>query len=233
VLLLLDEFARLGHADTLAKAFSFVAGYGLRLLPVLQSPAQLRGIYGADMAEEIIGNCGCEIVFAPKALKLSQELSERLGAFSFQATAQSRPSLFGRGGRSLTVSEQRRPLLLPQELTLLPPDQLIVLRAGLPPVRGRKIVYWRERAFSNRVQPPPVVPPRSLAPTPTSMAEPPRRTQPRASDKLSLETILPKLEAEGFPPPAEGADAAEIEAWVTRFLDGSARTPPEEPSHGR
>src|SRR5690606_6343299 len=41
VLVLLDEFARLGAAPVLAHAFSWVAGYGLRLLPVIQSPAQL------------------------------------------------------------------------------------------------------------------------------------------------------------------------------------------------
>ena len=37
-----------------------------RLLPVLQSPAQLRAEYGQDLAEEIIANCGVEIAFAPK-----------------------------------------------------------------------------------------------------------------------------------------------------------------------
>jgi hypothetical protein len=58
VLLILDEFARLGHAAVLAHAFAYVAGFGLGLLPVLQSPAQLRAEYGPDLAEEIITNCG-------------------------------------------------------------------------------------------------------------------------------------------------------------------------------
>ena len=41
-LILADEFSKLGHAPVIARSFSYVAGYGLRLLPVLQSPAQLR-----------------------------------------------------------------------------------------------------------------------------------------------------------------------------------------------
>lgn len=79
VLVLLDEFARLGHAEVVAKGFAYVAGYGLRLLPVLQSPAQLRAEYGPDVTEEILSNCAVELAFAPKELRLANELSERLG----------------------------------------------------------------------------------------------------------------------------------------------------------
>src|SRR3546814_2440942 len=61
VLILLDEFARLGKAPVIASAFSYVAGYGLRLLPVIQSRSQPRGIYGVDVTDEIIANCGLEI----------------------------------------------------------------------------------------------------------------------------------------------------------------------------
>ena len=80
-LVLLDEFARLGRAPVLAHAFAWVAGYGLRLLPVIQSPSQLRALYGPDLTEDILTNCGLEIVFAPKELKVAQELSERLGYY--------------------------------------------------------------------------------------------------------------------------------------------------------
>jgi hypothetical protein len=52
VLVLLDEFARLGRAPVLAAAFSYLAGYGIRLLPVIQSPSQLRALYGPDVTED-------------------------------------------------------------------------------------------------------------------------------------------------------------------------------------
>ena len=54
----------------------------------------------------------------------------------------------------MSESEQRRPLRLPQELTLMAADELVVLKAGLPPVRGRKVRYYREPVFRRRVQPP-------------------------------------------------------------------------------
>jgi len=230
VLMLLDEFARLGHAETVAKAFAFVAGFGLRLLPVLQSPAQLRAEYGPDLAEEIMANCGVEVVFAPKELKLAQALSERLGAYTCKGQSQSRPTLFGRGSRSLTESDHRRPLMLPQELIEMPPDQLIVLRAGLPPIKGRKIVYWRERAFARRVHAPPLVEPR---PAPDSAPhEATAAPAPCAADPLQLHLVAATLEAEGLAPlPPEGATPAAVEVWVDGFIDASARLVRKETEH--
>ncbi len=79
VLVILDEFARLGRASVIASAFSYVAGYGIRLLPVIQSRSQLRGVYGEHVADEIVANCGVEVAFTPKELRVANELSERIG----------------------------------------------------------------------------------------------------------------------------------------------------------
>lgn len=233
VLLLLDEFARLGHAEVLAKAFAFVAGYGLRLLPVLQSPAQLRAEYGPDLAEEIMANCGAEIAFAPKELNVARDLSERLGAYTYKARSQSAPTLLSKGARTTSESDQRRLLNLPQELIQMSPDQLIVLRAGLPPIRGRKIVYYRERVFTRRVQAPPVVAARAVpAPTILPSVDAPAADAPEPFD-LTLDLAMPTLAAEGLTPlPPHGASPTEVEAWVDRFIDLSAN-PREAKPHGR
>lgn len=166
VLIVLDEFARLGHAGVLAQAFSFVAGYGLRLLAVLQSPAQLRAIYGPDMAEEIISNCGVEIAFAPKDIRVAQALSERLGDYGQTRLSRSRPAGLGAGHRTVSESEQRRALMLPQELLALGDNELIVLKSGLAPVRGRKLRYYRHPDLRGRVAPPPAIRPSTAAPEP-------------------------------------------------------------------
>lgn len=158
VLVVLDEFARLGHAEVIARGFSYVAGYGLRLLPVLQSPAQLRAEYGPDLAQDITSNCGVEIAFGFKELRVAQDLSERLGFYTYAGRSRSRPAGLARGHRSMTESDQRRALMLPQELMQLPPHQLLVLRANMPPVRGTKITYWREPVFRRRITPAPVPP---------------------------------------------------------------------------
>lgn len=244
VLVLLDEFARLGHAGVIAHGFSYVAGYGLRLLPVLQSPAQLRAQYGPDLAEEIMANCGVEIAFAPKELKVAQDLSERLGYWTYLGRSRSQPTLLSEGRRSTTESDQRRALMLPQELIQMPADQLIVLRAGMPPVRGRKIAYWRERAFARRVAPPPTVAAHAgislagmsaVSAAPSAAAPQVHERLPDLNlDDLTLNLVLPALEAAGLEPlPPQGASDDEVEAWVERFIDASVLPAVTETEHGR
>jgi len=238
VLVLLDEFARLGHASVIAHGFSYVAGYGLRLLPVLQSPAQLRAEYGPDMAEEIMANCGVEIAFAPKELKVAQDLSERLGYWTYAGRSSSRPALLSKGHRSTTESDQRRALMMPQELIQMSPEKLVVLRAGIPPVWGEKLVYWRQKAFARRVAPPPIVPVHAGFGRTTEADD--EAPSPIASglagtkDPLTLDLVIPALEAAGLEPlPEEGASDEAVEAWVERFIDASARPALQEADHAR
>lgn len=221
-LVLLDEFARLGAAPVLAHAFAWVAGYGLRLLPVLQGPAQLRAIYGHDLAEDIFANCGVEVVFAPKDLKTAQDLSERLGAYTYAARSRSRPKGFGRGRRTVTVSDQRRPLMLPQELLQMPPTDLLVLKSGLPAICGRKIAYYREPVLRRRFRPAPQIDP--TPPLPNDAPFPgPTPTQDDAD--MDLDAIIRAFAEEGLPPPAHGASEGQVRDWLDRVMAEPSPTP--------
>ena len=208
LLVLLDEFARLGHAAVIAKGFSYVAGYGLRLLPVIQSPSQLRAEYGPDVAEEIMTNCGVEVVFTPKELKVAQDLSERLGYYTYEGRSKSRPTFVGSGKWTTTASEQRRALMLPQELLQMSRDALIVLRGGIPPVKARKIFYFANTDFTKRVQPPPVVPPLAAESTPPHTAGATDRLDAMAADLADLTRTVGEIHARIIQRPLTEAEAA-------------------------
>jgi type IV secretion system protein VirD4 len=158
ILVILDEFARLGRASVIASAFSYVAGYGIRLLPVIQSRSQLRGVYGEHVADEIVANCGVEVAFTPKELRVANELSDRIGYVGQESVTKSLTINGLVANRSKSISEQRRALVLPQELMQFPADRLILLRGGIPPIIGTKIFYFKNRFFKKRAFPPPVVP---------------------------------------------------------------------------
>ena len=159
VLVLLDEFARLGRAQVIAGAFSYVAGYGIRLLPVIQSRSQLRAVYGEHVADEIVANCGVEIAFTPKELRVANELSERIGYVGQEAVTKSLTIHGILANRSKSMSDHRRALLLPQELMQFPSDELLLLRGGMPPIRADKIRYYGDRHFTRRLAPAPSVAP--------------------------------------------------------------------------
>lgn len=221
-LVLLDEFARLGAAPALAHAFSWAAGYGLRLLPVIQSPAQLRAIYGHDLAEDIFANCGIEVVFSPKDLKTAQDLSERLGAYTYAARSRSRPKGIGSGRRTVTVSDQRRPLMLPQELLQMPPTDLLVLKSGLPAIRGRKIAYYREPVLRRRLRPAPQIDPAPPLPDSSLFHAPPPT---REDANMDLDAIIRAFAEEGLPPPAHGASEGQVRDWLDRVMAEPPPTP--------
>lgn len=168
VLVVLDEFARLGRASVIASAFSYVAGYGIRLLAVIQSRSQLRGVYGDHVADEIVANCGVEVAFTPKEMRVANELSERIGYVGQDSVTKSLTIDGLLANRSKSISEQRRALLLPQELLQFPADQLILLRGGIAPIIGDKIAYFRSRFFRARVMPAPIVPQIARSPQRTS-----------------------------------------------------------------
>ena len=158
-LVLRDECARLGRAQVIASAFSYVAGYGMRLLPVIQSRSQLRAVFGEHVADEIVANCGVEVAFTPKELRVANELSERIGYVGQEAVTKSLTIHGLLANRSKSMSDHRRALLLPQELMQFPSDELLLLRGGMPPIRANKIRYYADRRFTRRLATAPVVAP--------------------------------------------------------------------------
>ena len=157
-LLLMDEFTALGRIDIIATAMAYMAGYNLRLLPVIQSMAQLDAVYGKDVARAIATNHAMQVVFAPREQQDANDYSEMLGYTSLRRRNLTR----GRRRRdvSRSESEERRALMLPQELKAMDPAREIVFCEGLAhPVRCRKIRYYAEARYRARLLPPVDIPP--------------------------------------------------------------------------
>jgi type IV secretion system protein VirD4 len=151
VLVALDEFASLGKCSVLAQAFSYVAGYGLRLLPAFQSIEQIQGVYGDKVAADIERNCAVKLVLRPAGLSDAKKISEQLGTYTFRARSRSMGT-WGGGGGSTSESDQRRPLLLPQEVEMLPENDLIVFRRGMYAAYGKKVRYYAEKKLAARTK---------------------------------------------------------------------------------
>jgi len=169
VLMLLDEFTALGRIPIMAEAISYLPGYNVRVLLVIQTPAQLREVYGVHSAETMLKSLAARIIFAPKDYADAREISDELGFTTVRVKTVSKPAALTFGdrqarGRSQSVSEQRRALLLPQEVKELGIDESLVLYEGLRPIRCRKIRYFRDRSFQARLMSPPSAPVSAMAP---------------------------------------------------------------------
>jgi type IV secretion system protein VirD4 len=164
-LLLLDEMTAIGKIQIIARAVAYMAGYNLRLLSIVQSVAQLESVYGQADARTFLTNHAMQILYAPREQKDANDYSEMLGTFTDQSRSVSRSSTIfgGRGGSSESVSEQRRPLLLPQELKELGRNKEIIVLENTKPILADRICYWRDPVFASRVSAAPSVPAMNLA----------------------------------------------------------------------
>ena len=148
-LLLMDEFTAIGRLDILPSAIAFMGGYNLRLLPIIQSMAQLDATYGKEAARTLLTNHALQVLFAPREQQDANDYSDMLGTTTVRRQNVTR-------GREVSRSEsvERRALMLPQELKALGDDRQVLLCEGMAhPVLCDKIRYYRERRFSARLLP--------------------------------------------------------------------------------
>ena len=106
-LLLMDEFTSIGRVEIIAHSVSYMAGYNIRLFPIIQSVAQLDAVYGKEYARTIITNHALQIIYTPREQQDANEYSEMLGYTTVKRKNVSR----GRE-RSVSESEERRALML-------------------------------------------------------------------------------------------------------------------------
>lgn len=165
-LLVMDEFTSMGKVAIIAKAVGFMAGYNLRLMPIIQSVAQLTSVYGEQDARTILSNHALQVIFTPKEQRDANDYSEMLGYVSEKKRSLSRPVGFSfqKGASpSDTVADEKRALMLPQELKEMGQDKEIVLLENCKPVLATKIRYYMDAVFQRRLRPAPHIPPLDMA----------------------------------------------------------------------
>ena len=158
LLMMLDEFPALGRLDFFETSLAFLAGYGVRAFLIAQSLNQIEKAYGEHNA--ILDNCHVRVAFATNDERTGKRISDALG------TATEQRAMRNYAGHRLApwlahvmVSRQEtaRALLTPGEVMQLPPSDELVLVAGTPPIRAKKLRYYEDRTFTARVLPPPVL----------------------------------------------------------------------------
>ncbi|MDX8432757.1 conjugal transfer protein TraG [Mesorhizobium abyssinicae] len=158
LLMMLDEFPALGRLDFFETALAFMAGYGIRAYLIAQSLNQISKAYGENNA--ILDNCHVRIAFSSNDERTAKRISDALG------TATELRSMRNYAGHRLApwlshvmVSRQEtaRPLLTPGEVMQLPPTDELVLVSGLSPIRAKRLRYYQDQNFTERVLPAPVL----------------------------------------------------------------------------
>ncbi|MEC8630986.1 MAG: type IV secretory system conjugative DNA transfer family protein [Pseudomonadota bacterium] len=156
VLFMLDEFANIGKLAGLAESLTALPGLGVRVWMIVQEMAELVRLYGPHTAKTIQSQAEVRQYFAVNSPELAQSLSRELG----QKTVKTKNFNLGRFetdeiGESL--SETGQPLMRPEEIMQLRPDQQLLLIKNVNPILGERMPFWffspwREWAAVNPVE---------------------------------------------------------------------------------
>lgn len=158
LLMMLDEFPALGRLDFFETALAFMAGYGIRAYLIAQSLNQISKAYGENNA--ILDNCHVRIAFSSNDERTAKRISDALGtATEIRAQRNYAGHRLAPWLSHVMVSRQEtaRPLLTPGEVMQLPHKKQLVLLSGLPPILARKLRYYDDWNFTDRVIPAPVL----------------------------------------------------------------------------
>ena len=149
-LLLMDEFTALGNIPAVQHGVSYIAGYGLRLLIIIQAPSQVEAVYGRENMKTFFTNFTCRIFYTPREQDDCEEYSKVIGYETFKAKSQSRSR--GKGSsNSTSTSDQRRAVMNPDELRLMPFEDCVINLGGNRAIYAQKIIYHEDPVFKKRL----------------------------------------------------------------------------------
>jgi type IV secretion system protein VirD4 len=132
---------------------AYFRGYRVRLFLIIQDTEQLKGIYEQSGMNSFLSNSTYRITFAANNMETANLISQLLGNKTAQQVSYNKPKYLdlNPGARSLHVSETQRALLLPQEVITLPREDQIILIESQPPIRSKKIIYYKDKFFTKRL----------------------------------------------------------------------------------
>jgi type IV secretion system protein VirD4 len=164
LLVILDEFTAVGRIPILLNSIAFVPGYNVRTLMIIQTPSQLDEVYGQNGKKIMLKTLGARIVFAPNDMEDARSISEELGYTTVKSRSRNIPGLGGKNrSPSTNISDQKRALMLPQEIKEMPSTQELVFVENLLPIKCHKIKYYEDEIFKSRLFPAPSVPKQDIS----------------------------------------------------------------------
>lgn len=158
VLMMLDEFHMLGEMSAMTSAFTLLGGYNCRVMAIVQGLKWLDDVYGKDKRDGILSCCAHQIFFAANDLETANYVSNSCGERTVKTVSTSRKSSLKYDPPSKSTSFRARPLISREKVKQLPRHEEIIITEASVSVRARKIAYFRDRNFKDRIISPPDIP---------------------------------------------------------------------------
>jgi type IV secretion system protein VirD4 len=152
VLLMIDEFRQLGRMDDLVSKLTINAGYGFRVVIVLQNLSQLDEVYGKAVRETTVSACATQLYIRIDNLDTSEYLSKMLG----ETTIELKRASLRRGGilgqKTINTDYDAVPLRTPQQLRQMDPRKIILMVSSAPPFELERVIFHDDRPYRQALE---------------------------------------------------------------------------------
>lgn len=154
VLLCLDEFHVMGRLDKVSESIAAAAGFGIRIMVVLQTLGQIQSLY-KDNWETFLGNAGVIQCFGVSDLTSLKWISERMGQTMVKVDTQQAINPHERvekGSFGVSASMNLQPLMAPEEISryFARDDRLLrqlIIIPGLSPIILQRAFHDKHELF--------------------------------------------------------------------------------------
>jgi type IV secretion system protein VirD4 len=154
VLILADEFVKMGKMTQLIKAPDLSRGQKLAVIFIMQSLSQPVEVYGAEVTKTLVSTTAFKVVFTQLSADTMKEISNLIGTETIKKANESRKNKFAGGGiESVSLSESGEPLIRPQDVGALKSDEVLIIVQGYNtrPIKAKACRWFKVESMKNLV----------------------------------------------------------------------------------
>ena len=146
ILLMLDEFVRMGRMEQIMNIANVAAGVGIEAMFVTQDTGQVEQAYGKYDARSIFGSCITKRIFNINDIETAEWAARHLGD-STVYSQQVREGKSASDGMEYSYSEQRSKLMTPEQIMGMASDDVLLLIGNHSPLRAKQNLYFKSAAY--------------------------------------------------------------------------------------
>lgn len=143
VLVMLDEFPRLGKISSITDGMATLRSKGCTICLIMQSYSQLDKVYGDKVRKIITDNAAYKVVLSAMDPATAEEISKMVGQYYRTEVTKNQKGILGLRGESSGTSKRLAYLIRPEQLQNLGNELLLLTPNGF--CRLQKSYYFKER----------------------------------------------------------------------------------------
>ena len=144
IMLIIDEFARLGRIEGIFNALATLRSKKVMILLAFQSLAQCEVIYSKDEARTLTDNCRIKYILEVSDPQTAKTVQDWCGTYRDK-----KETLNTGKNRNKSYAYENQPIVEPKDLlTLTKKQEVILVISGTGYLRVKKVFYFKDKILS-------------------------------------------------------------------------------------